>query len=88
VEQSGDPSWNWHSVAAVEIGNYLSIDFGRVYNGRCYGSFWETDGQVGNMAVIAESLAELLRPLYNHKGEPWHWLEPGFQALGDVYDAT
>jgi hypothetical protein len=87
-EHSEDPSWNWYIIAEVENGNWLSIDFGLTHNGRCYDSFWETHRQMGNMPVIAASLTELLQQLYNHKDKRWYWLESGFQALGDTYDAT
>jgi hypothetical protein len=87
-EQSDDPSWTWYIIAEVENGNRLSIDFGLTHNGRCYDSFWDIYGQVGNMPVIAASLTELLQQLYTHKGERWYWLEPGCQVLGDAHVAT
>jgi antitoxin YokJ len=88
VDEPEDPSWNWYIIAEVENSNHLSIDFGPTHKGRCYDSFWDIYGQVGNMPVIASSLTELLRRLYDHEGGHWYWLEPGFQALGDAYDAT
>src|SRR5690348_12885054 len=54
-QQSEDPSWNWYIIAEVENGNFLSIDFGRTHNGRCYDSFDETYGLVGQMPVVAET---------------------------------
>lgn len=87
-QQSTDPSWNWYIIAEVENGNFLSIDFSQMQNGRCYDSFEETYGLVGQMPVIALSLTSLIGQLYGSKGKHWYWLEPGFQALGDAYDAT
>jgi hypothetical protein len=87
-KNSDDPLWTWYVIAEVESGNRLSIDFGLARNGRCYDSFWHIYGQVGNMPVIAASLTELLQQLYENKGNHLHWLEPGFETLGDAYVAT
>jgi hypothetical protein len=75
-EESGDLSWNRYIIAEVENANHLSIDFGPNHTGRCYDSFWDIYGQVGNMPVIAMSFTELLQQLYTHKGEYWYWLGP------------
>ncbi len=86
--QPRDPSWNWYVIAEVENGNFLSIDFGRAHNGRCYDSLEETYGLTGQMPVIAESFTALIEQLYENKGKHWYWLEPSFQPLGDAYDVS
>jgi len=33
-------------------------------------------------------LTALIEQLYEHRGRHWYWLQPGFERLGDAYDAT
>jgi hypothetical protein len=44
------------------------------------------------MSVVADSLTALIEQLYEqlheHRGQHWYWLQPGFERLGDAYDAT
>jgi antitoxin YokJ len=85
---SGNASWDWYIIAEVENGNYLAIDFGRTHNGRCYDAFWETYASPGQMPAVAPSFTSLIEHLYENKGQHWYWLQPGFQLVGDAYDAT
>jgi len=85
---SADASRDWYIIAAIENANYLAIDFGRPHNGRCYDAFCETYTSPGQMPVIATSLTVLIAHLYEHRGQRWYWLQPGFHPSGDAYDAT
>ncbi len=85
-EQREDRSWDWYIIAEIENGEYLALDCGLLHNGRCYDAHWETYGAPGDMAVVATSMTMLIESVYEHKGQHWYWLEPGFHSLGDVYD--
>jgi hypothetical protein len=85
---SGNASWDWYIIAEVENKNYLAIDFGQPHQGRCYDAFWETYASPGQMPVVATSFTALLERLYENRGQHWYWLQPGFQPLGDAYDAA
>jgi hypothetical protein len=86
-QDSGDDiSWSWYIIAQDENGDYLSIDFDQQRLGRCYDSFHETHGLVGDTPIIARSFTELLTRLYEYRGQRWYWLDPHFPPLGDAYD--
>lgn len=78
-------SCNWFIVRHVSE-QYISIDLSKQRVGKCYDSFWETHGLVGNTPVIAENFTDLLTNLYRHRGQYWYWLQPDFKNLGDAYD--
>jgi hypothetical protein len=84
--QFGDISDSWFSVAEDSNGDYLSIDLGPAHRGRCYDSFHETHGVVGNTPIIATSFTDLLFRLLANRGEHPYWLAHGFVSLGDAYD--
>ena len=43
--------------------NYITIDLYKEKNGRCYDSFWDRHGVVGECSVIAISFTELIERL-------------------------
>ncbi|MDF9801441.1 hypothetical protein OKW21_006750 [Catalinimonas alkaloidigena] len=82
-----DISNNWFLIGKEDnLGQYISIDLSEGKRGQCYDSFHETHGLVGNSPIIAKSFSDLLRLLYQNKGQYWYWLEEGFEKLGDAYD--
>jgi hypothetical protein len=84
--EGNDISWSWYIIAEYGQGDYLTIDFDPQRLGRCYDSFHETHGLVGDTPIIALSFTELLTHLYEKRGQYWYWLQPGFVSLGDAYD--
>ena len=51
-------------------------------------AFWATYATPDQMSVVADSLTALIEQPYEHRGQHWYWLQPGFERLGDVYDVT
>ena len=84
-EQGKDISWSWYIVADSYDGNYLTMDLDPERLGRCYDSFHETHGLVGDTPIIALSFTELLTHLYEKRGSHWYWLQPDFVSFGDAY---
>lgn len=84
--QGDDISWSWYIIADCSNGDYLTIDFDQDRLGRCYDSFHETYGLVGEMRVIATSFTDLLTRLYENRGQYWYWLQSDFVSLGDAYE--
>ena len=82
----GDRSDQWYAIAVTQDREYLSIDLDPARSGRCYDSFHETHGLVGESTVIATSFTDLLSRLIANAGRHWYWLEAGFRSLGDAYD--
>ncbi|GAC43681.1 SMI1/KNR4 family protein [Paenibacillus popilliae] len=81
-----DISSNWYIVANDGKGEYLTIDLKPCRLGRCYDSFFDRHGVVGESQVIALSFVELLERLIQNKGQYWYWLKEDFVSLGDAYD--
>jgi len=81
-----DITSNWYIVANDGNGDYLTIDLEKERLGRCYDSFWDSHGVVGECPIIANSFTEILERLIDNKGQHWYWLSDGFEALGDAYD--
>jgi hypothetical protein len=81
-----DISSNWYIVANDGKGEYLTIDLDPSRLGRCYDSFYDRHGVVGESQIIALSFTELLERLMRNKGQYWYWLENDFISLGDAYD--
>ena len=55
--------------------------------GRCYDSFWDRHGVVGECSVIARSFTELLWNFIYAQGDDIpYWLEENFNYIGDAYD--
>lgn len=84
--QGDDISWTWYIIADCGNGDYVTIDFDQERLGRCYDSFHETYGLVGETPIIAFSFTELLTRFYESRGQRWYWLRPDFIPLGDAYD--
>ncbi|QHW32810.1 SMI1/KNR4 family protein [Paenibacillus rhizovicinus] len=81
-----DISAQWYIAADDGNGDYFTIDLAPERCGKCYDSFHETHGLVGNTPVIARSFTELLERLLANKGQYWYWLDEGFEPLGDAYE--
>jgi hypothetical protein len=76
---------SWYIVARSGGDEAISIDCHPARLGRCYDSFWDHHGIVGECAVVALSFTELLRRLFENRGGYWYWLgENGF-SHGDAY---
>lgn len=81
-----DITADWYIVANDGNGDYLTVDLNKDRVGRCYDSFWDRHGVVGECAIIAISFTDLLERLVDNKGQRWYWLRDGFNSLGDAYD--
>lgn len=81
-----DISSEWYTICRDNNGNYITIDLNPERLGRCYDSFLEVHGLVGDCAVVANSFTELLSQLIKSKGKNLYWLESDFKRLGDAYD--
>lgn len=81
-----DRSDLWFAVAVTPDSEYISIDLSPERLGRCYDSFHEVHGIVGESRVVATCFTDLLEHLLTGGGRRWFWLEPEFQDLGDAYD--
>lgn len=82
-----DISSDWYIIASDNCGNYLTIDLNPLRLGRCYMSYFDTHGIVGETKIVAMSFTELLQGLFENRGEYLYWLRDGFRELGDAYDA-
>lgn len=81
-----DITSGWYIVGDDGNGDYITIDLNSKRLGKCYDSFWDRHGVVGECPVIAMSFTELLSNLIESKGDRWYWLEDSFISLGDAYD--
>ena len=82
-----DISSDWYIICKDIEDNYISIDMNEKRLGRCYDSFWDRHGVVGECSIVARSFTELLWNLMNNrKNEYPYWLEDGFDYIGDAYD--
>lgn len=81
-----DISSNWYIICSDGNDEYLTIDLEKERLGKCYDSFFDRHGLVGESQVIATSFTDLLERLINNKGQYWYWLREDFDALGDAYD--
>lgn len=81
-----DISSNWYTVCNDGKSDYLTIDLNKERLGRCYDSFFDRHGLVGESQIIATSFTDLLEKLIKNKGQYWYWLKDGFESLGDAYD--
>jgi len=84
--EGDDISWSWYIIADLGNRDYLTIDLSQERLGRCYDSFHETHGLIGNTPIIALSFTELVLSLFENRGQYWYWLQPDFASLGDAYD--
>jgi hypothetical protein len=83
---TGDRSDLWYTVVATLDGDYISIDLAPERKGRCYDSFHEVHGLIGESRIVAVSFSDLLRRLLDNEGSEWYWLSSTFEDLGDAYD--
>lgn len=77
---------NWFIIATGNNSQYITIDLSKERLGRCYDSFWDRYGVVGDNPIIAFSFSELLFQLLENKGDYYYWLKDNFNYLGDAYD--
>lgn len=83
---SDDISSEWYIIAKDVENNYITVDLNQLRLGRCYDSFWDRHGVVGECAIIATSFTELLKNLYLTNGKSIYWLDEGFKVIGDAYE--
>lgn len=81
-----DITSEWYIIADDGNGDYLTIDLSKNRIGRCYESFWDSHGVVGECPIIANTFTELLEMLISDKGMQYYWLDDEFVSLGDAYD--
>ena len=82
-----DISSGWYIICKDIENNYISIDLGEKRLGRCYDSFWDRHGIVGECSIIARNFTELLCNLIFNQGEEFpYWLGENFDYIGDAYD--
>ncbi|ERN51963.1 SMI1/KNR4 family protein [Alkalihalophilus marmarensis] len=82
-----DISSNWYIICNDGKDDYLTIDLAKERLGRCYDSFFDRHGLVGETQVIATSFTDLFERLIENKGQYWYWLKNDFDSLGDAYNA-
>jgi hypothetical protein len=81
-----DISSNRYIICNDGNDEYLTIDLDEERLGKCYDSFFDRHGLVGESQIIATSFTDLLERLINNKGQYWFWLRDDFNPLGDAYD--
>lgn len=84
-EGDSDISYNWFIIGKAGL-QYITIDLAPARKGRCYDSFWDSHGLVGDTPIISLNFSSLVESLYQGKGDYWYWLQDGFNSLGDAYD--
>lgn len=85
-EVENDITHDWYTIVSDGNGDFITIDLHSDRLGRCYESFHETYGMVGETPIIALSFTELLQKLFHNKGQRCYWLDDCFHSLGDAYD--
>lgn len=81
-----DISSRWYIICKDTEDNYITFDSSKERNGRCYDSFWDRHGVVGECDIVATNFTELILNLYKSAGKQLFWLSDSFQYLGDAYD--
>lgn len=81
-----DITSEWYIIANDGNGDYMTIDMNPERVGKCYDSYWDRHGVVGECAVIALSFTDLVERLVENNGERWYWLREDFVSMGDAYD--
>lgn len=81
-----DITSEWYIIANDGNGDYITIDLSIERSGRCYDSYWDKHGVVGECPIIAASFTQLLENLVLNKGKQCYWLKNDFVSLGDAYD--
>lgn len=83
-----DITSEWYIIVNDGNGDYLTIDLSNERLGRCYDSYWDRHGVVGECPIIAITFTELLENLVSNKGMQWYWLRDEFIQIGDAYDGV
>ncbi|WP_342565752.1 SMI1/KNR4 family protein [Paenibacillus sp. FSL R7-0345] len=83
-----DRTSSWYIIGDAGNSDYLTIDLATGRLGKCYESFHETHGLIGDCPVIAKSFTDLLQCLLANQGGYFYWLEDEFVSLGDGYDGV
>jgi len=81
-----DISSKWYIICKDVEDNYITFDSSLERNGKCYDSFWDRHGVVGECSIVAITFTDLLLNLYNSGGKELFWLSDSFHYLGDAYD--
>ncbi len=81
-----DITSQWYIIVNDGNGDYLTIDLSNERLGRCYDSYWDRHGVVGECPIISRTFTELLENLVLNKGNQWYWLRNEFTQIGDAYD--
>ncbi|MBU5316813.1 SMI1/KNR4 family protein [Clostridium bornimense] len=81
-----DISSKWFIIGKDFDNNYITIDLSTERLGRCYDSFWDRHGVVGECDIIAKSFTELVEQLLINQGKSIYWLDENFNTIGDAYD--
>lgn len=81
-----DISSEWYIVCKDDECNYITIDLARERIGRCYDSFWDRHGIVGECTIVATTFTELISQLFKNQGQSLFWLERDFVYIGDAYE--
>lgn len=82
----GDISSEWYIICKDIQNNYITIDLSKERLGKCYDSFWDRHGVVGECAIVANNFTELLLHLLENQGKSIFWLDSKFIYIGDAYD--
>ena len=81
-----DISSEWYIICKDAENNYITIDLAKERLGKCYDSFWDRHGVVGECAIVANNFTELLLQLFRNQGKSIFWLDSDFVYIGDAYD--
>lgn len=81
-----DISSKWYIIGKDIENNYITIDLSKERLGRCYDSFWDRHGVIGECPIISESFTDLVYRLLCNRGTSLYWLEKNFLYIGDAYD--
>lgn len=81
-----DITSEWYTIVKDGNGDFLTIDLADSRLGRCYDSYWDRHGVVGECPIIAKTFTELLENLILNRGNKWYWLRDDFVYIGDAYD--
>lgn len=81
-----DISSRWYILCKSTQNNYITIDLSEERLGRCYDSFWDRHGVVGECTIVARNFTEFLTLLFNNHGKSLYWLDDDFTYIGDAYD--
>lgn len=82
----GDISSEWYIIGKDTENNYITIDLAKERLGKCYDSFWDRHGVVGECGIVALNFTELVSQLYSNQGKNLFWLDDNFNYIGDAYD--